>query len=302
MVHWRSARIASTAAWLLIAAALPAPALAARSSDDTRPAGRLVDDYPLPQAQDGAAITDRPVPSTKMATAPSNDFERLALPSILALLAGGLTSWLVSTRWPRARLEPAESPATGTNTAPVHSIAPELWVHNIGAPAAPTAQPDTPPAAPVPDSQAPPEPNRAWAAEIEWHLVDDASQFRVTARPVDGDGEPVTLRASDSLEWPPGGARSVKALTDAVKALEAGLVAAGWTPLPRGSAWYAKRFTWQPGARLRAPSPTAGRMRHRTLYDAEYQRQIDRSRRLRATISARVTADGGADATGMAPQ
>jgi hypothetical protein len=262
MVHWKFARIAPAAAWLLLAAALPAPALAARSSDD---------------------------------------LERLALPSILALLAGGLVSWLLSMRWPRARLEPAGSPATGTDTAPAHSIAPELWAHAVGAPATPTAQPDTRPVAPVPDTQAPPEPNRAWAAEIEWDLVDDGSQFRVTARPVEGDGEPVTLGASASLEWPPGGARAVKALTDAVKALEAGLVAAGWTPLPRGSAWYAKRFTWQPGARLRRPSPTAGRMRHRTLYDAEYARQIERTRRLRDTISARVTADGRADATGMAP-
>ena len=80
----------------------------------------------------------------------------------------------------------------------------------------------------------------------------------------------------------------MQALADAVKRLEAKLVAAGWTPLPRGSAWYAKRFTWQPGAQPPAARATPARMRHRTLYDTEYGRQAERTLRLRQDIAARV--------------
>jgi hypothetical protein len=88
-----------------------------------------------------------------------------------------------------------------------------------------------------------------------------------------------------------------------VKLLESTLVAAGWTPLPRGSAWYAKRFTWRPGARPRPTPATAGRTRHRKLYEAEYARQIDRTQRMRRTVSARLIAQtSGAQPTGTAPQ
>jgi hypothetical protein len=92
-----------------------------------------------------------------------------------------------------------------------------------------------------------PEPDRAWTAEIEWQLIDGGSQFRITARPVDGSAEPVTLGASGPLAWPPRDARSVQALTEAVRTLETALAAGGWSALPPGRAWYAKRFTWQPG-------------------------------------------------------
>jgi hypothetical protein len=162
---------------------------------------------PQPAAGDAAAPARTGSGASETATGPSDEVERLALASVLALIAGGLTTWLVTLRRPRAPV--AASPAMAT----------------------------------------PPEPDRAWAAEIGWHLVDGESEFSVVARPVDGGAEPITLGASSLLEWPPRGARSVQALTDAVKALESTLVAAGWTPLPRGSAWYAKRFTWRPGAR-----------------------------------------------------
>jgi hypothetical protein len=314
----RCARIARVAVLLVATAALAAPAPAfARDPDRGR---ELRDAYPLPTASGraaGPAVANdaaAEAPSAEMASAPSDDVERLALASILALIAGGATTWLVSLRWPRLRAVSVAAITAVPDTAPVRSFAPELWVHGAGAPVAEpatpalleeppaAASPPPPPPAPSPGGPAPPEPDRAWAAEIGWHLVDGESQFRVTARPVDGATEPITLRASSPVEWPPGGARSVQALTDAVKSLESTLVTAGWTPLPRGSAWYAKRFTWQPGARPRAVPATAGRTRHRNLYDAEYARQIDRTQRLRRTVNTRLVAQGDADTTGTAPE
>jgi hypothetical protein len=317
------ARIAQAAAWVLVAAVLAAPAPAlARDPDRAQAGQRLWDAYPLTKTKDQAtsppaasAGSSSESPPAGMATASSDDVERLALASLLALIAGGLTMWLVSMRWPHARMVAVGAAATQPDTAPVRSTAPELWIHSAHAaePAVPPPEPEPepepepPPVASAPPVRpqrlpAPPEPDRAWAAEIGWHLGDRAAQFRVTARPVDG-GDPISLGESSLLEWPPGGPRSVQALTDAVRALEATLVSAGWTPLPRGSAWYAKRFTWQPGARPRALPATAGRTRHRRLYETEYTRQLDRTQRLRSTISARLVAHTrGAEVSGTAPQ
>jgi hypothetical protein len=246
-VERKSARIARSAVCLLVAAGLAGPAVAvARDSDRAQPPRDLWEAYPLrqaPAAPAGSGATDR-------AKAPSDEVERLAVASVFALIAGGFATWLVTLRWRRARGAASAAPP---DTPLGHSTSPELWVHSADAPTADLAAPPPPvrpdaetPALPA-GSPAPPEPDRAWAAEIGWHLVDGESQFIVAARPVDGGAEPITLGASSLLEWPPRGARSVQALTDAVKALESTLVAAGWTPVPRGSAWYAKRFTWQPG-------------------------------------------------------
>jgi hypothetical protein len=315
----RCARIAPAGAWLVVVVALAVPGPAfARDADRGQPAPRIWDAYPLsPATERATGAVAAPADdgsgsgSTELATAPSDEVEQLAMASVLALIAGGLTMWLVSMRWPHARTVPLGAGAIGADAAPVRSTAPELWLHN----APPVADPPPPVADPPPERPAvvtapvrpprlpaPPEPDRAWAAEIGWHLGDRAAQFRITARPVDG-GDPISLGESAMLEWPPGGARSVQALTDAVKTLESTLVGAGWTPLPRGSAWYAKRFTWQPGARPRAVPATAGRTRHRKLYEAEYTRQIDRTQRLRRAVSERLVArTRSADVRGTAPR
>ena len=285
----RCAWIVIVAAWLLLLAAVP-PAVA--RDDDRTTAQSLWDKYPLEGRRDKAATaTQAAAPRTmEAATSGSDGAEQAALLLSLALLGGGATGWLLSLRRPRAHMLSAAAPLA----VPVRSIAPRLWAPSA---VAPTSEPapvpaavDPPPQPPRPPGEpTPPEPDRAWAAEIEWHLVDGASQFRVIARAVDGAGEPIALGASALLEWPPAGARSVQALTDAVKALESALVAAGWTPLPSGSVWYAKRFTWQPGALPPVVPAAAGRVRHRDLYAAEYERQVDRTLRLRQTIAARVT-------------
>ncbi len=134
-------------------------------------------------------------------------------------------------------------------------------------------------------------PSSAWAAEIGWHRAGDAAQFSVTAHLVGADEEPAELGASARLRWPPDGARSGQALTDAVKELDAALVAAGWTPLARGGAWYARRYAWQPGAQPGATTDARARTRHRELYEAAFARQADRTQRLRSTIADRLAPD-----------
>jgi hypothetical protein len=91
----------------------------------------------------------------------------------------------------------------------------------------------------------PPDPLRAWTAEIEWRGGGERSQFVVVARR-EGARRAVTIAQSRPLAWPPLDADSIRALGDAVRELEADLAGAGWTALRPGSAWYAKRLAWQP--------------------------------------------------------
>jgi hypothetical protein len=116
-------------------------------------------------------------------------------------------------------------------------------------PAAKQAGGATPKEAPA--TLAPPDRARAWTAEIEWRRADDGSRFCVVAR---GAGT-TTLAQSPPLEWPPAGPAAVQAMTDAAEKLETALVAAGWTALPPGSAWYAKRFAWKPAHAERSATP-----------------------------------------------
>ena len=109
------------------------------------------------------------------------------------------------------------------------------------APAAAEASPVTPVVAPA-RAGSPPDPRLTWAAEIEWRQIDDESRFCVIAR----GAETVEVAQSPPLDWPPEGPAAVQAVTDAADELAAMLVAAGWKPLPPGSAWYAKRFAWEP--------------------------------------------------------
>ena len=91
----------------------------------------------------------------------------------------------------------------------------------------------------------PPDTRRVWTAEIKWRHGGGRSRFCVMARAVQGDGE-VTVAQSPPLDWPPKDPASVRAVSEAAERLEATVLAAGWTALPRGGAWYAKRFTWEP--------------------------------------------------------
>jgi hypothetical protein len=123
----------------------------------------------------------------------------------------------------------------------------------------------------------PPDPERAWTAEVGWRRTDRKARFVVKACPM-GSGTSTTIAESPPLAWPPTDAASVEALTAAAHALHSALRGAGWTALDQGDAWYAERFAWEPSvpaqdAGLFAPVPTwpestAGRWRCEITWDA----------------------------------
>jgi hypothetical protein len=269
--------------WLALAAA--APAAFAQRGEARGTAEPLWDRYPL-DGQRGTPAAAATQPATLEEPAGGSDgTEEAALLISLALLGGGAAGWVLSLRRPIARRRgPAKAAPLDAAVRPAE---PRLWGPGAAA-AEPEPAPELAVPTPPPGGPEPPEPGRAWAAAIEWHLVDGGSQFRVMGRPAEGDDDAIALGASPVMDWPPAGPQSVQALADAVKRLETRLVAAGWTPLERGTAWYAKRFTWQPGARPPATPTAPARMRHRSLYDSEYGRQVDRTLRMRQEIAARV--------------
>jgi hypothetical protein len=91
----------------------------------------------------------------------------------------------------------------------------------------------------------PPDPDSRWTAEIQWARSGETARFCVVVRDERGRDEPVIAR-SEPFDWPPEGTEAVQALVGAADALSEALTIAGWKPLPRGEAWYAKRFEWEP--------------------------------------------------------
>ena len=257
-----------------VAVALVAAFPAAVAADDRRTAEVAEDVFPL-------APRDGPTELTQATSTVDGDGAQLALAVALAMLGGGVAAWFAAGRAPRV------TPVAMAVPSPVRLHAeqspPPLWSGAV------MADPPAPLPAPAPGAPAPPDPERAWTAEIAWHLVEGGAQFRAET----GEEEPAAVAVSPVLTWPPNGARSGAALTEAVEAIEAALVGAGWTQLPRGGAWYARRFSWRPGAQ--PPAPATGRTRHRELFDAAYARQADRTRRLRRSIAERLLPDKGHD-------
>ncbi|HEY7077672.1 MAG TPA: hypothetical protein VH418_19985 [Solirubrobacteraceae bacterium] len=111
----------------------------------------------------------------------------------------------------------------------------------------------------------PSDPRRGWTAEIEWRPGETGSRFWVMAVADDGTAK-APVAQSAVFEWSPSGPTAVQSLSDSARALEEALLAAGWTPLPAGDAWYAKRFRWEPrpaAARPGAAPRTDGAARSR---------------------------------------
>jgi hypothetical protein len=93
----------------------------------------------------------------------------------------------------------------------------------------------------------PPDVDAHWSAELRWVQAESTAWFQAVASPMQG-GTEVELAQSPSMPWPLDG-KAAKELSAAVGRLEESLLAAGWRPLARGDAWYARRFGWDPAAR-----------------------------------------------------
>ncbi len=96
-----------------------------------------------------------------------------------------------------------------------------------------------------PEAMRPPDPDVPWTAEIGWERGPGRCRFIVVAAIGEYD-EREPLARSAWLGWPPSARSPVSALAEAVAELEQALLSAGWEPLHRGDAWYAKRFSWTP--------------------------------------------------------
>jgi len=218
---------------LLLAASLALllpNAVAAQGRDPTPSASELRDEYPLhssPQPGGDDAEPARPAtaePPTRPRAAQSSGADsRLVVSAVLAILAFAAGFTLA--------VRPLRRRGDSRHTA------------------------DPPPQT----TAAPPAPRRAWTAEIDWRPAGGEACFRVVARPVQGPGTAVVAESA-RLEWPPTSAVAVAAMTAAAEDLEARLVTVGWRPLPPGDAWYAKRFAWEPAARV---PPASGRFARR---------------------------------------
>jgi hypothetical protein len=124
----------------------------------------------------------------------------------------------------------------------------------------------------------PSDPGRSWTAEVEWHQEGGRARFTVVARSGDDDAG-MLVASSAPLTWPPPDGRAVQRLSEAADRLEAALIGAGWTPLPPGSAWYAKRFAWSPAAQpvtaLPQATPEPGGRRFERQVEAEPQIEVE---------------------------
>jgi hypothetical protein len=240
----------------------PANPAAGQQGTQTPSANELWEDYPLHASPEPARAAPTPTPAEgRRVNAPAAASDAGAGPELgvvagLVVALGAMTT-LWTFRPSRAARrgarkqggsapadsgteapEPAPEPAAGGRAESPLLKAVELRLAKI------------PPARPVPG-----RPDIAWSAEIRWVEAESGARFVALART--GEQEEATVVAeSPPLEWPPTGPAAVQALSDAVEELERTLLEAGWTSLPAGTEWYAKRFAWKPvGATPAVPRP-----------------------------------------------
>jgi hypothetical protein len=256
------ARALGPFAWLLacLVLAAPAPALAL---DATPSPKELWQAYPLkPPTQP----TVTPAAPARTAT-PATHGSGSGMTTVLIVLVGVcVAGGIAAIAWRAQRGRHAGAPAVAAPPR-MRALVPAMPLLSVagGGPRQPTvsaAQERRPTASGTPRRRAagggrvaplPSDPRRAWTAEIEWRPGDADSRFWVIATADDGSAK-APVAQSGALEWPPSGPTAVQALSDAARALEEALLSAGWSPLPAGEAWYAKRFAWAP---RQAPRPPA---------------------------------------------
>jgi hypothetical protein len=243
----RSAAHLLTLAIVLLAGAAPAQA---QDRTPTPSAQELWRDYPL--AQDSPTRERSAAPSpvraasrSTVATGSGPEPIVVAVPVTAALIAAAVGGALLARRR-RGSTEMIAGPAA---TAPRLAVAgptagsDRILFSHVGRDRAQRSVRAEPPQ--EPPGLRPPDPDERWTAEIQWTRSGDTARFCVVARDERGESEPVIAR-SDPFDWPPEGTEAVEALVGADDALSEALTLAGWTPLPRGEAWYAKRFAWEP--------------------------------------------------------
>jgi hypothetical protein len=267
-----SRRVCACVAVALVLAGSSAPGVlaAAQDGDGSGPATELWEDYPLeeptvePPPAATAAATAAPAP----ADADPGPGVPTAVVLVLLLAAPVVVGVRLALR--RQRAAPAAPPALQAADRPAPAAPPALQAADRpdspgrSSPArlfAPEGQPPgAPPGAPArferQDPLAPPDPGRAWTAEIVWRQSGALARFHAIAERDGAQGADVA--ASDPVPWPPAGPADVQALTAAVENLEDRLRAAGWRPLGATAAWYARRFAWEPIERHRGAAVVAG--------------------------------------------
>ena len=281
-----TAALRALTALILLGALLPQPPAAAKPKP--RPsADELWRTYPLrtnapPRAQTRSRAGSAASPSTQgkparpsaVAARSDGDGSRALLLVATLGLAAVAGVWLVFWLRPPRKAEPegvpvaagpARSPqrlpALGAEGGTRHEGVGPIRPGGSGNPGA-GRHPPPGPGEQVAEGPLPPQIDVTWTAELEWREHAGSSRFAVVATAAGGD-ERSTIAESAPLEWPPSGTAAVQALTDAAQALEISLLAAGWQPRPPGSAWYAKRFAWEPAAALEPRDPAPSRFARR---------------------------------------
>lgn len=224
------------------------PVAAAQHRSPTPSAEELWNTYPLQQTPEPDVTPDasaRPAGARPTAARQSSEtgtpLPLIGAAGLLIALAGGLAVVRVRSRQPAphgrwaAPLLPAAAAVAMVPSQRARS--PRITALADGPPPSSGDRPH--------EGVRPPDPRRAWTAEVEW----SASRFAVVAREHEGDPG-VRLATSGPLPWPPSDANALQEITRAAEHLESSLLTAGWTPLAPGSAWYAKRFAWAGAPRL----------------------------------------------------
>ena len=227
------------------------PVAAGQDRSPTPSAEELWRTYPLQQSPEPSE-TFAPAASTRPADEPPAPEDEAPVPLIgaavlLLTLAGSLA---VVRR--RSRQPSLPGPSWITPLLPAMAATAMLPDPRPRSPRL-TALGDRPPPGPAGRPAAeirPPDPRRGWTAELEWRK----NRFAVVARADEAEAGVVIAR-SDPLPWPPADAEAVDDLRRTAELLEGALSAAGWTPLPPGRAWYAKRFAWAADAPRKTPAP-----------------------------------------------
>ena len=87
--------------------------------------------------------------------------------------------------------------------------------------------------------------NSGWTCEIVWRAGLRGAGFHAHARTASGERKHLVVARSPKLEWPPLLPPSPNdELVAAADGVECALIASGWKPAGRGTAWYARRFAW----------------------------------------------------------